>query len=67
MTRPYAIVSSALATAIISLLAASIIVSALAPKNEAFNAPSVERPYKASPYNLYRLSPIPPGADWGGS
>lgn len=64
MTRPYAIASSALATAIISLLAASLIVSALAPE-----APSSmqQNLYDSSHGHLYRLSPIPAGADWGRS
>ena len=64
MTRPYAIASSALATAIISLLAASIIISAMKPE-----APSTKHLnlYDSSQGHLYRLSPIPAGADWGRS
>ena len=64
MPRPYAIVTSALATAIISLLAASIIISALAPE-----APSIKHPnlHNSSQGHLFQLSPIPAGADWSRS
>jgi hypothetical protein len=62
MTRPYAIAGSALATVIISLLAASITMSALAPE-----APKTKHwnSYGSSYGRLYQLSPIPAGADWG--
>lgn len=59
--RSHLLVTSALATAIISLLATSIIISALAPE-----APSIEHRnlYDSSQGHLFRLSPVPPGADW---
>ena len=66
MTRPmtnrwfsYVLVSSTLAATIIaSLLAASLIISALAPEILSFE------PRKSNESgDLFRLSPIPPGAD----
>ena len=64
MTRPYAIVTSALAATIISLMAASIIISALAPEASNIKHPNL---YNPSQGHLYRLSPIPAGTDWGRS
>jgi hypothetical protein len=64
MTRPYAIASSALATTIISLLAASVIISSLAPEGPDVND---RHSYDSSQGSLYQLSPIPAGADWGQS
>ena len=55
MTRPYAIASSALATTIISLLAASIIISSLAPEGPDVND---RHSYDSSQGPLYQLSPI---------
>ena len=53
ITRPYAIVTSALAATIISLLAASIIISALAPEASNIKHPNL---YNPSQGHLYRLS-----------
>ena len=60
MTRPHAIVSSALATAAINVLVALVIVFALTPE-----ADRIEPQRLNDPTFLYRLSPIPAGADWG--
>jgi len=60
MTRPNAIVASALATAVINVFVASVIVFALTPE-AAQTEPQMR--YDSAP--LYRLSPIPAGADWG--
>jgi hypothetical protein len=62
MIRSHAIIGSALATAVINVLVASIIFFAPAPE-----VPQVEpqKPYDSAP--LYQLSPIPAGADWGRS
>ena len=57
---PYVLVSSTLAATIIAgLLAASLIISALAPENPSFE---LRKSYESG--DLFRLSPIPPGADW---
>ena len=62
-SSPFAIAGAALAAAIISLLAASLIVAALAP-----NSARVEqRKSYESDHHMLRLSPIPPGADWSRS
>jgi len=62
MTKRSHAVSSALTTIIICLLAASLIVSALMVQKS--NTPDRWQSYKPSSGQLYRLSPIPPGADW---
>jgi hypothetical protein len=62
MTHAFAIVRSALATTIISLLAASLVVSALAPKTS-----SSQQLVPHESGQLFRLSPIPAGADWARS
>jgi hypothetical protein len=59
MTRPNPIVSSALATAVVNLLAAWVIISVLRPE-----APSMDAQKLRDAGSLYRLSPIPAGADW---
>jgi hypothetical protein len=58
MTRPNPIVSSALAIAVVNLLATWVIISALRPE-----APSNAQKLRDAG-SLYRLSPIPAGADW---
>ena len=60
MNRPHAIVGSALATAVINVLVALVIVFALTPEAE-----RIEPQRLNDPTSLYRLSPIPAGADWG--
>ena len=62
MTRPHAIAGSALATAVINVLVASIVVFALTPE-----AARIEPRKLNDATPLYRLSPIPAGADWGRS
>ena len=62
MTRPYAIIGSALAAALVNVSVALVLIVALAP--EAGQAESHMR-YHSAP--LYQLSPIPAGADWGRS
>ena len=64
MTSPRAIVTSALATTMISLFAASIINSALPPDASIARGPQLDGLSQARPY---QLSPIPAGADWGRS
>ena len=61
-SSPFAIAGAALAAAIISLLAASLIVAALAP-----NSARVEQRKSYESDHMLRLSPIPPGADWSRS
>jgi hypothetical protein len=62
MTRPHAIVGSALATALINVLVASVIILAMTPGVAQIEP---QKLYDSAP--LYRLSPIPAGADWGRS
>ena len=62
MTRPHAIIGSALATAVINVLVASVVT--FAPTAEAARI-EPQNLNNATP--LYRLSPIPAGADWGRS
>jgi hypothetical protein len=62
MTRPHAIIGSALATAIINVLAALVLIVALTPETAQIEP---QKPHSST--TLYRLSPIPAGADWGRS
>ena len=62
MTRAHTIVVSALATAVINVLVAVVLIVALTPEATRIEA---HEHYKSAP--LYRLSPIPAGADWGRS
>jgi hypothetical protein len=62
MTRPHAILGSALATAIINVVVALVLIVALSPEAARIEP---QKLYDATP--LYRLSPIPAGADWGRS
>ncbi len=59
MTRLYAIAGSALAAALINVFVASAFIIAVRPEATQI------RPHDPAP--LYRLSPIPAGADWGRS
>jgi len=62
MTRPHAIIGSALATAAINALVALGLIVALTPEAAEIEP---QKHYKSAP--LYQLSPIPAGADWGRS
>lgn len=62
--RPNPLVSSAIATTLACILTASVITSALAPRTETPDTSDRSQSYKPSSGHLYRLSPIPPGADW---
>ena len=62
MTRNHAIAGSALATAAINVLVASALIFGLTQEAPRIAA---QKPSHSTP--LYRLSPIPAGADWGGS
>ena len=62
MTRPHVIVGSAFATAIINILAALVLIVALTPETAQIEP---QKPHSST--TLYRLSPIPAGADWGRS
>ena len=62
MTRPHAIIGSALATAIINVLVALVLIVALTPETAQIEP---QKPYSST--TLYRLSPVPAGADWGRS
>ena len=60
MTRPHAIVGRALATAVINVVVALVLIVALTPEAARIEP---QKLYDSTP--LYRLSPIPAGADWG--
>ena len=62
MTRPHAILGSALVTVVINVLVASVVVFALTPEATRIEP---QRLHDSMPH--YRLSPIPAGADWGRS
>jgi hypothetical protein len=62
MTRSRAILGSALATAIVNVLAALVLVAALTPE-----AARIEPQKLNDSAPLFQLSPIPAGADWGRS
>jgi hypothetical protein len=62
MTKPHTIIGSALATVVINVLVASAIILALTPGSARIE---LRQPYDPAP--LYRLSPIPAGADWSRS
>jgi hypothetical protein len=59
-------VSSTLGTTLISIVAAWSVALFVPPVVSISDTPSATQssPYKPSPRNLFRLSPIPPGADW---
>ncbi len=59
MTRPHAIAGSALATAAINLFVALVLIVALTPESARIDPHQMNG---SAP--LYRLSPIPAGADW---
>jgi hypothetical protein len=59
MTKPHTIIGGALATAIINVVIASVVIFALTPEAAQIDPQKLN---EATP--LYRLSPIPAGADW---
>jgi hypothetical protein len=59
MKRPHAIIGSALATALVNVFVASALIFAVTSETP----PMPQSLYDPAP--LYRLSPIPAGADWG--
>ena len=64
---PRALISSTIGTTLISIAAVWLVTSnALVPVVATPDTASVEhsKPYQPSARHLYRLSPIPPGADW---
>ena len=63
MTRAHTIIVSALATAAINVLVAGVLIGAL--PGEATRIEPDKHYTSSTP--LYRLSPIPAGADWGQS
>ena len=62
---PYALMSSALGTVLVSMTAVWLATAAYAPV-AAPDAASAQHSHSSgsSPQPLFRLSPIPPGADW---
>ena len=60
MTRPHAIAGSALTTAVVNVAVALVLIAALTPEAARIEP---QKLYNSTP--LYRLSPIPAGADWG--
>ncbi|HEX9753619.1 MAG TPA: hypothetical protein VGA46_09280 [Methyloceanibacter sp.] len=62
---PYALMSSTLGTVLVSMTAVWLATAAYAPV-AAPDAASAHRSHSpsSSSHRLFRLSPIPPGADW---
>jgi hypothetical protein len=59
---PYALISSTLGTVLVSMTAVWLVTSAYQPVTV---PDATSAPHSSSwPHPLYRLSPIPPGADW---
>ena len=56
---PFALMSSTLGTILVSVTAVWLATSANAPAR-----PGADTPYHSSSQPLYRLSPVPAGADW---
>jgi hypothetical protein len=57
---PYALASSTLGTVLVSMTAVWLATAAYAP----LTAPAAQAPRSTSSQQLYRLSPVPAGADW---
>jgi hypothetical protein len=57
---PYALASSTLGTVLVSMTAVWLATAAYAP----LTAPAAHAPHSTSSQQLYRLSPVPAGADW---
>jgi hypothetical protein len=65
-SSPSLIVTSTLGTTLVSVVVAWFAISLSAPIVGREDIPSATQsnPYKSPSRNLYRLSPIPAGADW---
>jgi hypothetical protein len=61
---PYALMSSTLGTILVSTTAVWLATSAYAPLRISDPAGALHFHSNSSSHPLYRLSPIPPGADW---
>jgi len=57
---PYALASSTLGTVLVSMTAVWLATAAYAP----LAAPAAQAPHSTGSQQLYRLSPVPAGADW---
>ena len=57
---PYALASSTLGTVLVSMTAVWLATAAYAP----LTAPAAQAPHSTGSQQLYRLSPVPAGADW---
>jgi hypothetical protein len=57
---PYALASSTLGTVLVSMTAVWLATAAYAP----LTTPAAQAPHSTSSQQLYRLSPVPAGADW---
>jgi hypothetical protein len=57
---PYALLSSTLGTVLVSIAAVWLATASYAP----VSVPDTARHQSSSSPQLFRLSPIPPGADW---
>ena len=56
LSFPYALISSTLGTILVSVTAVWLVTSIYAPSPTSHSS--------GSSHHLFRLSPIPPGADW---
>ena len=59
-TFPYALASSTLGTVLVSMTAVWLATAAYAP----LTAPAAQPSHSTGSQQLYRLSPVPAGADW---
>jgi hypothetical protein len=57
---PYALASSTLGTILVSMTAVWLATAAFAP----LTTPAAQAPHSTGSQQLYRLSPVPAGADW---
>ena len=57
---PYALASSTLGTVLVSMTAVWLATAAYAP----LTTPAAQAPHSTGSQQLYRLSPVPAGADW---
>lgn len=62
LSFPYALISSTLGTVLVSVTAVWLATLTYSPMSRHDAAPA--HASGSSPHQLFRLSPIPPGADW---
>ena len=63
LSFPYALMSSTLGTVLVSMTAVWLATATFRPL-DAPDVPNAHPSHSTSSHHLFRLSPIPPGADW---